>query len=267
MIQLRHQHALPGIGRPAVGVADRRPVGAVQPRPGVVADDAGPLRQPAHVPVRDDPGRVARDLPQPAQRLGLALQAADVVEVFERTERRGRLQGEAARGEAERRPLAGREHAGEPGAQMRPHALAIAQHGLVDAGAEGRHARQARLARETDAHGQAYRAVDGGLGLPADEVDDQGAHVVTGRIARARPAGSDLDRPARPDDLAGRGQARRRVGLHDAVFCRLAVAGSGGAAQLGPALAVDAELRLLRLGQACDLNQRQARRPCGSSSR
>jgi hypothetical protein len=133
--------------------------------------------------VGHDPRRVPGDLPQAAQRLGLALQAAHVVEILERAQRRGRMEAEAARSEAEQSTLAGREQAGQSRAQTRAHALASAQDGLVDAGAEGGYARQARLTRQTDAHRLAHGAIDGGLGLAAEEVDDEGAHVVAGRVA------------------------------------------------------------------------------------
>src|SRR5262249_33948909 len=178
----------------AVAVGDRRAVGAVQPTPGVVAHKLRAFRQPAHLPVGDDPRRMAGDLPQTAQSAGLADETADIMEGLKRPERRSRVQSIAAPGEAERGALARREYAGQARAQTGAHALALAQHGLVDAGAERRYACQARLAGESNAHRQTYRTINPRLGLAAEEVDDEGAHVVACDAARARPGVGDLYR-------------------------------------------------------------------------
>ena len=142
----RHQHALPGVGRPAVRVADRGSVGAVQPASRVLADQPRPLRQPAHMPVGKHPRRVLGDLPQPGERIGLALQVAHVVKEFERspatgrsgTRTRSRQSSPAGRGGASNRLAKRARSLGRTRSQSRSTASSMLA-------AEWRHARKARL--------------------------------------------------------------------------------------------------------------------------
>ena len=233
----------------------------MQPASRVLANGVGPLRQPAHVPVGQHPRGVLGDQPQPGRRRGLALQVAHVVEIFERAQQSGGLEREGARGKAEAADAAGRKQTGKERAQVEAHPLAIAVHRLLDAGAEGGRAGETRLARERHLHGKPDRAVDGAFRSAAGVVDDLCAHILPRRGACTRPGFGDLERAAAPDDVARRRQTGRGVGpLHSGSCCR-PVARRRRAPKLAPAPSVFAEPGSLRLGEARNLNQRQAPRP------
>src|SRR5438128_2224960 len=141
------------------------------------------------------------------------------------------MQAEAARREAETAsPARQREEVGKAGAQTAAHAIAIAVHGFIDAGTEGRHAREPRLPGERYPDGKPHGAVDRDFGPAARIVYHPRTHVLAGGGARTRPGVRHLPRAAGPHDVARRSQAGGVVGADDAGFRSSMIARRAGAA-------------------------------------
>ena len=209
----------------------------------------------------NDPGRVLGDLPQPRQRARVRTQAAHVVQVLECAQDRGGLKAEAGGGKRLRPAQRGQlGQAEQAGTQPRTHPLAGAQHRILDARAVGGQSGEPRLFHQCRAHRKADRAVDRSLGPPPHHVDDQMAHALAGRRI-PRPFVGDLVRAFTPYDVSRRGEAGGGIGSAHALLCFVPIDASGGLPDARPALAVFRQPRPLHVGEACDLNQRQASRP------
>ena len=85
----------------------------------------------------------------------------------------------------------------------------------VDNRASARVMEKAGLAREGDAHRQAYGPVHRRLGLAARQIDDEGAQIVACRTAQARPRARDLYGAFRPNNIARWRKSCRRIGRSD----------------------------------------------------